>query len=385
MNRNPFHHGTLAAIRTLGRLGIEVHAVLEAAHGPVAHSRYLTALHTWQGGDRFEATLLALAARIGRRAVLFAMDDLTAIKTVEHAADLAEGFLLPRQEASPVRLADKASLADVCRDLGVPHPETLVVDDPGQLATAVAKLGYPLVAKWARPWLPRTGGGPGTTVVIRGSRQAAMLPGLDIGPDNALLLQRYIPHRPGSDWFFHGYFSGDSTCLFGGAGRKDHAYPPAAGLTTLGRWLPNPRLEETARGLAAALRYTGILDLDFRYDAEHDRYCLVDFNPRVGAQFRLFSDTNGMDVVRAAFVDLTGGALPAVRPVYGRTYLVENYDLVQRMIPRRGAPGRRTVSWLRCLVEADELAWYAADDRKPFAGMVGYTLRRTLTRWLPAR
>ncbi|MFE0374793.1 hypothetical protein ACFW1M_04230 [Streptomyces inhibens] len=41
LDPDPFHHGTLGAIRSLGRAGIEVHATVESARGPMGRSRYL--------------------------------------------------------------------------------------------------------------------------------------------------------------------------------------------------------------------------------------------------------------------------------------------------------------------------------------------------------
>lgn len=46
LDRNPLHHGTLGAVRSLGRAGIEVHALVESASSPVTRSRHLHAAHT---------------------------------------------------------------------------------------------------------------------------------------------------------------------------------------------------------------------------------------------------------------------------------------------------------------------------------------------------
>ncbi|RSS35439.1 ATP-grasp domain-containing protein, partial [Streptomyces sp. WAC07061] len=86
LDRNPFHHGTLGAVRSLGRKGVEVHAVVEAGGGPVGRSRYLRAVHAGpEGGLDPEAPeallecLVGVSERIGRPAVLVAMDDMSAI------------------------------------------------------------------------------------------------------------------------------------------------------------------------------------------------------------------------------------------------------------------------------------------------------------------
>ena len=104
--------------------------------------------------------------------------------------------------------------------------------------------------------------------------------------------------------------------------------------------------------MAATLGYRGILDLDLRLDPRDAQYKLLDFNPRLGAQFRLFSTDIGVDVVRAAYLDLTGQPVAAGAATRGRRFLVENYDPLGALgYWRRGelrfgpwllaAPGRR--------------------------------------------
>lgn len=45
IDRNPFHHGTLGAVRSLGRAGVDVHVVADSTGSPVRASRFVTGLH----------------------------------------------------------------------------------------------------------------------------------------------------------------------------------------------------------------------------------------------------------------------------------------------------------------------------------------------------
>ena len=188
------------------------------------------------------------------------------------------------------------------------------------------------------------------------------------GPDTGLLLQEYLPPaRPGTcqDWFFHGYFDADSRCLFGHTGVKVRSFPVHAGLTSYGRWAPNERLRAEAVALLTGLGYRGVVDLDYRWDPRDDSYRLLDFNPRLGAQFRLFQDTAGIDAVRALHLDLTGRGFTAGDAVPGRALVVENYDPIAALAHRReGDLSLR--SWLASVRRADEAAWFARDDLAPF-------------------
>jgi predicted ATP-grasp superfamily ATP-dependent carboligase len=181
-----------------------------------------------------------------------------------------------------------------------------------------------------------------------------------------VLLQEAVPGGP--DWFFHGYCDAASTCRPAFTGIKERSYPPRAGLTTLGSAVPNDQLRTDVQELLRRLHYRGLVDLDLRWDARRSRFRLLDFNPRIGAQFRLFEDTGGLDVVRAAYLDLTRQPVPDAPPVAGRRYLVENYDLLAALAyRRRGELGLR--EWVRSLRDIDEKAWFARDDLAPFGLM----------------
>jgi predicted ATP-grasp superfamily ATP-dependent carboligase len=370
LERNIFHHGTLGVIRSLGRAGVEVHAVLEGQHTPASRSRYLHRMHPWRpemlDPEALLGNLRDISESIGRRAVLVPVDDASSIFIAENAAELADRFLLPAQEPDlPRRVADKAALVEICRELDMPHPETYVPNSFDEVRQAVHQLGLPLVAKWSRPWLSI----PSPTALVNSLDEVLELFALTPMAGGPLTLQRRLPPGRGVDWFFHGYFDFSSSCLLGAVGRKERSYPLQTGLTTLGSWQINPRLESMARRFACKLGYSGILDFDFRYDPTSRVYYLLDFNPRLGAQFRLFTDGQGLDLIRTLHLDLTGHAVPKVRPQYNRVFLAENYDLVSAALHLWNR--NLTVSaWLRSVRGVDELAWFASDDLRPYLTVV---------------
>ncbi|GAA2613621.1 ATP-grasp domain-containing protein [Streptomyces axinellae] len=389
LDPNPFHHGTLGAVRSLGRAGIEVHALLESPHSPPARSRYLHRAHAHPPGTAVSdpallRTLCQVSERIARPAVLIPMDDAGAIAVARLAPRLAGRFLLPEQPAGlPESVADKAALAERCRAAGLACPETVRPRSAQEAAEAVADLGLPLVAKWSRPWLLPPASGLRSTTVVHSGAQARWLYERTGQAGSALLLQRRVPGGRGTDWFFHGCFTRDAVCLLGGTGRKERAWPPHAGLTAVGRWLPNPEVEAAAIQLAGHLGYQGILDLDFRQDPVSGTYQLLDFNPRPGAQFRLFADRAGLDVVRALHLDLTGRPVPKTAVAPGRVLRVENYALLSALTAPRSRPRRtrRQPPHLRA-PRGSETAWYAADDPAPFLAMTRASLARGLRKGL---
>jgi predicted ATP-grasp superfamily ATP-dependent carboligase len=322
--------------------------------------------------DRIIAGLLELAGRIGRPAVLVPTDDAGAIFLAEQGGPLRDSFLFPDPPTElPRQLAGKYSLFQLCRDRGVPSPKAMLAWSAGEAADFAATAGFPVIGKLATPW--RAAGwhdGPPlrSTTIIHDRAELAEVWLRCTEAGLGLMLQEYLPGGPGQDWFFHGYCDTAGRCQPAFTGVKDRSYPAYAGLTSLGRAVPNTELREQATGLLGALGFRGIVDLDLRFDPRDGQYKLLDFNPRLGAQFRLFEDTAGVDVARAAYLDLTGQPMAGRAMVAGRRFLVENYDpLGAAGYWRAGQLGLTT--WAASLRRVDELAWFARDDLRPFGLM----------------
>jgi predicted ATP-grasp superfamily ATP-dependent carboligase len=198
-----------------------------------------------------------------------------------------------------------------------------------------------------------------------------------------LMLQEYIPGGDNSVWMFNGYFNANSDCLFGIAGQKLRQHPVYTGATSLGICLRNEVVEETTKRLMKSVGYRGVLDIGYRYDERDGKYKVLDINPRVGATFRLFLDQNGMDAVRAMYLDLTGQAVSVSPPRVGRKWVVENGDIISFHDYHRD--GKLTFfQWIRSFKGVQEAAWFASDDLAPFLLMLRGLASRFLL-WLRAK
>ena len=248
----------------------------------------------------------------------------------------------------------------------MPSPRAAIPSSFSAAREFASATGYPVIAKLTTPWT--AGRGLRSTSVVADQQELEHLYRLCDQSDAGLMLQEFIPGGRGHDWFFHGYCDANSVCQPAFTGIKERSYPAGAGLTSLGRSVANEKLRDQITSLLARLGYRGLLDLDIRLDARNGQYNLLDFNPRLGAQFRVFRDTAGTDVALAAYLDLTGQAIPAADQVDGRTFLVENYDPLSALASwRRGDASLR--SWLSSLRTIDETAWFARDDLRPFGLM----------------
>jgi predicted ATP-grasp superfamily ATP-dependent carboligase len=390
----PLHHGGVGAIRTLGRLGIPVYAITEDSLTPAALSRYCRKAFVWPttGAEDPETLvdgLLAIGGQIGRPTVPVPTDEEAAVLLAEHADRLSEWFLLPAVPPGlPGRLASKQGLYELCRENGVPTPASAFPSSAGELASFARQATFPLVAKNLEPWVRRTAPVvPGTTVF--GSEQELLAAARDWGAHPSVILQEYIPRDQAQDWIVHMYCDDNSECLVEFTGIKLRSWPPHAGMTASAKTVANPALAQLAARFCQQIGFRGIGDLDWRLDLRDGQYKLVDFNPRAGAQFRLFETRAGVDVVRAMHLDLTGRRVPPSPQIEGRKMIVENIDLLAKVLSPGGLPpglppdasssgrraGRRSWHWWGMRPQADrrpptELAWLATDDPVPFMAML---------------
>ena len=212
--RSRLHHGSLAVIRSLGRAGVPVYAVLSDEQVPARHSRYLRGGFVWPAavhadGYRSGAAkpLLGGLARIieiiDRPAVLIATDDQAATFLAERRAVLPSGCLVPGvPDDLPGKLIDKRTCTELIRAAGLPVPPQRVRSGPLVPGPDLDGLQLPLVLKRTLRTLRPDGSRTWSTLLVtsRAQLQAVLTDDTD-GPFD-VLAQALVP---GQDWLYHGY------------------------------------------------------------------------------------------------------------------------------------------------------------------------------------
>jgi predicted ATP-grasp superfamily ATP-dependent carboligase len=376
------HHGALGIARSAGRLHIPVYRVGRERWAPAALSRFSRGWTTiaWNESDeRILDTLDTLARRIGR-AILVPVDDAGSVFVDTHTAALERNFLFPRQPRGLAQeLSSKREMYNLCQQHSVPTPVSQFPRSEAELLELAAKVSFPTVAKCinagdAPPASPRVAIAMDRADLLHAYRQMESPKGANV------MIQEFVPGTPESVWMFNGYFDERSECKVAFTGKKIRQAPPYTGAATLGVCEANAAvLQDTVR-LMKAVGYRGILDIGFRFDARDGQYKLLDVNPRIGATFRLFVGPDGMDVLRAMYLDLTGQPVPRTSQSEGRRWIVEPLDVASSLTYLR----RRDITplgWVRSLRGVREAAWFARDDPAPFIALCIWVLFW----WLPRR
>jgi D-aspartate ligase len=383
LSRNAVQHSTVGIIRSLGSRGVPVYACVEDRLAPASVARHLRRAFVWQTSklNNFAilAHLVAAGERLGRQAILIPTDDKAAVFIAEHAAVLSEWFLFPRLPGElPGRLSDKRALYRLCKSHDVPCPVSAFPGSLDDVNEFIEHAVFPVVVKVAD--LGRIRKGARSVRIARSAPELLSIYRQTETPENPnVIFQEYIPEACAEDWVFHGYTNPHTGCLVAFTGKKLRSFPVFAGATTLGLSAYNQRLVKLTEKLLKDICYAGVMDIDYRLDRRDGQYKLLDFNPRVGANFRMFEDAAGIDVVRALHLDLTGRSVPRLPPVEGRKFLVEPYDVAATAGYLRS--GRLTLrEWWRSIQGSLELAWFRWDDPLPFLTMCPRILIRSALR-----
>jgi len=371
----PLQHNCLGVFRSLGRAGVPVYAVVAETRAPVAKCRYLRGQILWQPhhGEGYASLLdrlIDFGRGLGRRSVIVCTSDEMAVFVAQRRALLEEWFVLPKVDPSlPAELADKHSLEGLCQRHGTPIPPGLEIDTMAQLDTVIDGIDLPVMVK---------------STALRGQVQSVENSTLVTTREDLrevatrwtepfqVLLQKYLPDEYCEDWFTHGYCDANSQANVVFTGRKVRTWPTHGGATAAAYTAPDRELARLARRFCAQVGYRGIFDMDWRLDRRTGRYYLLDFNPRVGAQFRMFEDDAGIDVVRAMHLDLSGRPIPVGSQIDGERFVVEPWDLASLIATRRhpleemGGAGR------------PKGAWFALDDMAPLRAAALSQIGRSL-------
>lgn len=382
LSRGALHHGALGIARSAGRMRIPVYRVTRERFAPARLSRYSRGWVSipWDSSDeRILEALHTLAQKIGR-AILIAVDDAGSVFVDTHAAALEEEFLFPRQPAGLAQeLSSKRGMYELCQKHHVPTPASQFPRSEADVLKLADQARFPTVVKCinagdAPPASPRVAIAEDRDELLHAYRLMESPSGSNV------MIQEYIPGTPESVWMFNGYFDERSDCRLGFTGKKIRQSPPYTGATTLGVCEANPTVQDDTVRLMKAVGYRGILDIGFRFDQRDGQYKLLDVNPRIGGTFRLFVGPDGLDVLRAMYLDLTGQQVTGTSLPEGRRWIVEPLDVLSSLTyHRRGditVPG-----WVRSLRGVREAAWFARDDPLPFFALwLG-----ALFYWLPQR
>ncbi|RJQ84717.1 MAG: hypothetical protein C4519_04470 [Desulfobacteraceae bacterium] len=374
--------GALAIMRSLGSQGVKVYGVDDDPQYPALRSRYLYRKYfkVYQAGasDRYLRFLIDVGKSMPAAAILIPTSDELSEFVAENRASLKPYFLFPDNSIDLVRgLASKKEMFGIASQVGVPTPQTLF---PRNLADVIAyakRIEFPVMLKGIYGNRLQEKTGLKMVIVPTYEELLKYYQLLEDPVEPNLMLQEYIPGGDDQIYIFNGYFNSDSECLIGYTGYKVRQFPIHVGCASMGECRWNEDVARITIDFMKRVGYRGILDIGYRFDPRDGRYKVLDVNPRVGQAFRIFVAQNGLDVVRALYLDMTGQNVPSTPSREGRRWIIEDYDVISSL-HYHNEGNLSLYNWIKSFKKLEEAAWFNRNDPMPFV----IVLRRFILRGL---
>lgn len=330
------------------RYGTVSTVVTRRVAGPVADSAILTAVEL--GANASEDDMVEALLKVGRdkaarpgatRPILLANADFLVALIASRREDLGEFYHLPLlSDEVLAAVADKATFSQLCTEIDVPTPRTVVLDFSDGTAPAVPELdlGWPLVAKAARSSAYNAVSFPGKRKVfeIEDRHQLTDLVQrlTTAGYRDRFVLQEMIPGDDTSMLSVTAYVDteGEVTLLGGAQVLLEEHTPgalgnPAAMITTD---LPDV-FEQSVRFLQHS-GYRGYANFDVKIDPRDGIAKFFEVNPRIGRN-NYYMTAAGANVAEPAVADLVEQRrLDRVVPCEEILYSIVPWALLRRYI-----------------------------------------------------
>jgi D-aspartate ligase len=346
-------HVSVAVARGLGRHGIPVW--LMANHPIATYSRYVQRSFPWPGADHPDgmASIIDLAKQHGLHGwVLIATGDADMRMVAKSHARFAEHFRVATPDWDTIQWAyDKRLTYSRAAALGIDFPANFdlhSVDDIARLNCRFPVILKPAFRKGMDAFtLAKAWKAENREQLLALYKRASALIGND-----AIIVQEWIPGAGESQFSYAALCDRGEpvVCL---TARRQRQHPIDFGRSsTYVESIEHSQVEELACRFLKSINYTGVVEIEFKYDRRDARYKLLDVNGR-------FWTWNGLGPL--AGVDFA--------------YLAWRQALGQAVAPCRGRPG---VAWMHAshdIVAAYQeitsgrltLGEYLAGFRKPLA------------------
>jgi D-aspartate ligase len=361
----------LAVVRSLGRRGVPVRVVRSDEHVLARSSRYAGPRLEWplEGDDRARvAYLLELARRERLQGwVLIPTHDEEAALVARHHDVLGRRYRVTTPPWDSLRIAyDKRCTYEIASRFGISQPWTIFPRGIEDLEQARGR--FPVIVKPAykqqanRLTCDKAWRANDDVELQRRYAEACEL------VDPAILMVQALVPGDGAAQLSFAALCADGEVLASLTARRLRQFPMDFGRASSHvETIEDHELERDARRLLAAMRFTGLVEAEFKRDERTGENRLLDVNPRPWG-WQSLCGRAGVDFPYLLWRMASGKAVPPVRAVPGVRWVRMTTDLLAVAGELRGRRlSART--YLRSLRRPLEFAVFARDD--PLPALVG--------------
>ena len=375
--------GSLGIVRSLGRRGIPICFVTDNSNPIAKFSRYTNRSLSWPGSQHENAVaeLLELADRHGMKGwVLFPAADAEVQLVAQNHAELSKVFRLVTPPWDVAQWAlDKTLTYQRAAALGIDHPKTYQPRDRREVENLDCR--FPLVLK---PAVKESKNIFTLAKAWRVDDRAALLRRYDeaaaaVGHDH-IVIQELIPGGGSAQFSYAGVWNRGAP-VASMVARRTRQYPTDFGRTsTFVETIQNEEVEAAASKFLASLGYTGIAEIEFKFDARDRRYKILDVNARTWT-WNSLGALAGVDFPCVLWLLAMGEKVGRIRADTDARWMYLSRDIlaaISGMLAGTLSPA----GYLRSFRRPIAFATFAKDDFLPALVDLPLTAWRTLTRRL---
>ncbi|MFO1121770.1 MAG: ATP-grasp domain-containing protein [Hyphomicrobiales bacterium] len=358
-------HGSLAVTRSLGRRGIPVW-VLTHDHPIAGLSRYAQRRFAWPGPGNAGAVEHLMAFIEQHRLqgwMLIASGDAELRLVSQHHDQLSR---LVRVTAPPWHIGalacDKGKTYRAAQAAGLDVPRCYQIRDRSELQ--LLECQFPVVIKPAsQSTVNALTSAKAWKINDRDELIARYDEAVALVGDAGIVLQEFIPGTGDNQYSYAAVWQ-DGKPVASLVARRQRQYPVEFGFTsTCVETIDCEPIETPAVTFLKAINYSGIVELEFKYDSRDGRYKLLDFNARAWTWVALGA-ASGVDFPYALWLAQNGDPVVPGRGRTGAKWMHVARDLTSALVlMKRGVLAPR--DYLRSWQGPRTFAAFAIDDPLP--------------------
>lgn len=274
---------SLAVVRALAISGVKVDVGERTWMAPTLLSRYVNHRYTYPSREKDSEGFLnwlKFTVKSNNYDVLITPEEETSLLVAQHLADLSSYIRIPLAQYDKLTfMRNKFNLLTHAQKVGIPCPETSIINAPDDIALNIQRFSFPLVLK------PVIGtGGHGIRYVLNKDTCYEYYNSMRerYGP---FLMQNYIP---GNDYYGVSVIfnmNNKMRCAF--VHKKLRQYPITGGASTYAVSVKFPRLVEMAEALLTSIGWYGSANIEFKVDQRDNTPKLMEVNPRLWGSLQL--------------------------------------------------------------------------------------------------
>jgi predicted ATP-grasp superfamily ATP-dependent carboligase len=314
-----------------------------------------------------------MGKRSDHRSVIFPTRDDDLIFLDEFREQLSPYYRLTIPEREVVKASlDKWETYQWAQRAQVPAPKCWRIEGEKDLARIAPELTYPCVLKPVAAHHWRRGGNwelvGGRKAICAGSWEELVSEYASASrADKRVLVQEMIPGGDDSLWIAACYLDQDSKFVAGFNTQKLVQFPETFGTGCIVQAVDRPELFEPTVRLLQGMGFTGIAEVEYKWDQRTGEYRLIEINPRAWDQHRL-GKACGVDLVWLCYCEHAGLPMPPTRrQVLGHKWIAEDTFLIAALCLAR-RPNSQLSSLFRLARGQRIYAIWSSDDPFPFVG-----------------